>query len=95
MYMKPEHFQEFMEDYAKHFGFLQDIVFNCTVKSVRRNDQDTKWCVESVVKDGVAEVREFDKVAMCHGYQTRAKQPVFEGQDKFDGVIMHSQQYRG
>lgn len=93
MFMKAEHFQEFMNDYAKDFDLHQHIVFNCTVKSVRRNDGDTKWCVETEV-DGVTEVREFDKVALCHGYQTRAKQPIFEGQDKFEGVIMHSQQYR-
>ncbi|KAI0377321.1 putative dimethylaniline monooxygenase [Hypomontagnella monticulosa] len=86
-------FQEYMELYAKHYDMLKDIVFNASLKRVVRNDDDTKWLVEVVV-DGKLQVMEYDKVAFCHGYQTKAKIPEFEGQEKFVGTLIHSQAYR-
>jgi dimethylaniline monooxygenase (N-oxide forming) len=91
--MQPHHFQEYMEDYAKNFDLIKDIVFGASVKQARRNDANTGWLVD-VEKDGVLETVEFDKVAFCSGYQTKAVIPTFEGQDLFEGTIIHSQAYR-
>lgn len=82
-----------MEDYARHFDTLRDWVFDSAVKKIFRNSDDTKWCLEVETTGGTKTV-EFDKVVFCHGYQTRAIVPKFEGQDKFKGMIMHAQQYR-
>src|SRR3569833_316683 len=92
-FMAPAQFQEFMNEYATQFDLHKDIVFNATVKSVTRNANDAKWSI-AIERDGSQELLEFDKVAFCHGYQTKAKIPTFEGQDKFEGTITHSQQYR-
>ncbi|KAK3332308.1 flavin-containing monooxygenase 9 [Cercophora scortea] len=86
-YMEPHEFQEFMEDYARHFGLLKDICFEANVQLVRGQRP-------AVEKNGHVETAEFDKVALCHGYQTKANIPTFEGQDKFEGTILHSQAYR-
>lgn len=83
-----------MEDYARHFDTLKNWVFNTSVKKTYRNTDDTKWCLEIETQDEPTKVQEFDKVVFCHGYQNKAIVPQFEGQDKFKGVIMHSQQYR-
>jgi dimethylaniline monooxygenase (N-oxide forming) len=91
--MNPHHFQEFMQDYATHFDLLKDIRFNTSIKRVIRNDADTKWLVETV-SEGKTKPLEFDKVALCHGYQSKAEVPVFDGQEKFEGIILHAQQYR-
>jgi len=94
-FMKPEHFQEFMDEYCAHFGLNEHIVLGATVRSATRNQDDTKWRLDILrEKQGTSETLEFDKVVFCHGYQTKANVPVFEGQDKFAGTIMHSQQYR-
>lgn len=82
-----------MEDYARHFDTLKNWVFNASVKRTFRNSDDTKWCLEIETPDETKTV-EFDKVVLCHGYQTKANVPVFEGQEKFEGTIIHSQQYR-
>lgn len=82
-----------MESYAKHFDLLGDIVFGASLKEVNRNKEDTKWCVEVVV-DGETRVEEFDKVALCHGYQTEAQMPKLEDEEKFEGILMHAQQFR-
>lgn len=44
--------------------------------------------------DGKLHYRHFDKVAFCHGYQTVAEMPTYEGAEGFQGILMHSQQYR-
>ncbi|OAG10080.1 putative dimethylaniline monooxygenase [Paraphaeosphaeria sporulosa] len=86
-------FQEFMESYAKHFDLLKDIVFDAALKRVSRNEDDTKWRVELLVM-GEIRVEEFDKVALCHGYQTYPQMPKFEDEKKFEGILMHAQQFR-
>ncbi|KAI1373153.1 putative dimethylaniline monooxygenase [Hypoxylon crocopeplum] len=86
-------FQEYMELYARHFDMLKDIVFNAFLKRVVRNEEDTKWQVEVVI-DGKLQVLEYDKVAFCHGYQTKAQMPTLENCEEFEGIVIHSQAYR-
>lgn len=91
--MKAAEFQEFMKEYATHFDLLKDIVFSSNVLKVTRNQDDTKWVLQ-VQRGEQIYSTEVDKVAFCHGYQTKANVPVFPGQDNYQGIIMHSQQYR-
>ncbi|KUJ13257.1 putative dimethylaniline monooxygenase [Mollisia scopiformis] len=92
-YLSQWDFQEYMESYAVHFDMLKDIVFNAQVKQVSRNKDDSKWQIDLVV-DGEPRVEEFDKVAFCHGYQTKPRVPEYDGVEKFEGTIMHTQQFR-
>lgn len=94
IYMKTEHFQDFMESYARHFDTLKEWNLNTTVHKASRNADDTKWALEVETAAEGTRTLEFDKVVFCHGYQTRPVMPTFEGQELFEGVIMHSQQYR-
>jgi dimethylaniline monooxygenase (N-oxide forming) len=82
-----------MESYAQHFNLDKDIVFSANLKRIIRNEDDTKWRLELDI-EGKPEVREFDKVAFTHGHKTKAKMPKFEGQENFEGTIIHAQQYR-
>ncbi|KFX97184.1 hypothetical protein O988_04978 [Pseudogymnoascus sp. VKM F-3808] len=92
-YLNQPQFQEYMESYATHFDMLRDIVFNATVKQASRNEDDSKWRLDFVV-NGERRVEEYDKVVFCHGYQTKANMPVFDGAEKFEGEILHSQGFR-
>jgi dimethylaniline monooxygenase (N-oxide forming) len=92
-FLKQWEFQEFMEDYATHFDLHKDIIFNTTVRNVSRSSDGAKWQVE-MEQSGVEEVRQFDKVVLCHGYQTKPDMPEFEGTEKFTGQLIHSQQFR-
>ncbi|CAH0058478.1 unnamed protein product [Clonostachys solani] len=92
-HMNVYEFQEYMEDYARNFDGLKDCVFNTSVKEIRRNADDTRWVLE-LEQDGTISSAEYDKVAVCNGYQTKAKIPKFEGQELFDGKIIHAQQFR-
>lgn len=92
-YLSQAEFQEYLESYATHFDILKDIVFNALVKQVSRNTDDSKWRLDLAV-NGESQVEEYDKVAFCHGYQTKANMPDFEGVEKFDGAVIHTQQFR-
>lgn len=82
-----------MESYAAHFDMHKDIVFNTSLNQVSRNKDDNKWRLDLTV-NGESQFREYDKVAFCHGYQTKAKMPDFEGLEEFKGEVMHIQQFR-
>lgn len=84
-----------MEDYARHFDMLKYCSFNTSVHKIHRNTDDTRWVVEFEREGGADETAEYDRVVVCNGYQTKARMPKFEGQELFEGVIMHGQQYRG
>lgn len=95
IYMKTEHFQDFMEGYARHFDTLRHWELGTTVRRASRNADDTKWALEvETAADGARRTLEFDKVVFCHGYQTTPIVPEFEGRELFEGTVMHSQQYR-
>ncbi len=68
-------------------------MLNSLVRKVSRNQEDSKWQLDLVI-DGESRVEEYDKVAFCHGYQTKAKMPDFEGAERFEGTIIHTQQFR-
>lgn len=82
-----------MQLYAQHFNLLEDVVFGASVRSATRNKDDTRWRLELLI-NGETHVEEFDKVAFCHGYQTKAVMPEFEDRAKFEGKVFHSQQFR-
>ena len=44
--------------------------------------------------DGESSVEMFDYVIVCCGINKKAKMPFFEGQEKFKGQILHSNQFR-
>ena len=92
-YLSQAEFWEYLDSYALHFDMHKDIVFHAFVKQVSRNKDDSKWRLDLVV-DGKSRVEEYDKVAFCHGYQTKANVPDFQGAEKFEGAIMHAQQFR-
>ncbi|KAJ5885164.1 dimethylaniline monooxygenase [Penicillium taxi] len=86
--------QEYMEDYARHFDVLKQCVLNTSVHKVHRNTDDTRWVLELGREGGKRETAEYDRIAVCNGYETKACVPKFEGQELFEGTIMHAQQFR-
>jgi len=83
--------QEFMQDYAKHFYLLEDIVFIATAKQARRGGDDSPWLLDGGKDDGTVETVAFDKADFCSGksgYQTKANSPQLEGKRSLRGLIL-------
>lgn len=83
-----------MQSYATHYDLFQNITFNTSVARVYRNTEDSAWLLDLESADSSSRVVQFDKVVFCHGYQTHPNMPSFPGQETYEGVLMHAQQYR-
>jgi dimethylaniline monooxygenase (N-oxide forming) len=68
-------------------------VVNTIVENVPRNPDGSNWQLK-LNKLGELKTESFDKVVFAHGYQTKPKMPQFEGQELFQGPLIHAQQYR-
>jgi len=68
-------------------------VFGASVTRATRTEDDTRWRLDMLV-NGEQRSEEFDKVVFCHGYQTEAVMPKYEGADIYQGQLMHAQQFR-
>jgi dimethylaniline monooxygenase (N-oxide forming) len=84
----------YFQAYAKHFDLYPCITFNVEVLETKRDDIRDKWLVVvKSKKDGKISTHEFDKVVLAHGFVHAPKMPVFEGQKRFEGPVLHSQDY--
>ena len=92
-HLSSDQFQEYIESYARHCDLLKDMVFNASVTRAIRNEDDSKWTLEMLV-NGEPHTEGYDKVVFCHGYQTLPRMPTYDGQELFEGKLMHAQQYR-
>lgn len=84
---------EYFQSYAKHFTLEQHIRFNTTVRKVTRDKLDEGWNVYVTGPDGDS-VLHFDKVVFGTGSETAPIWPAMPGREKFNGIIIHGQNYR-
>jgi dimethylaniline monooxygenase (N-oxide forming) len=89
-----EQVQQYLESYAETFDIRRHIQTNTRVVEVVRNGDDTKWIVRLLQDGQDKKSMEFDKVAVCIGAWIYPKLPKFEGQDLFQGKIIHSREFK-
>lgn len=89
-----EQVQQYLESYAELFDIRKYIDINTRVTKVVRNDDDTKWIVHLLQDGQDKKVDEFDKIAVCIGAWVHPKLPGFEGQDLFQGQVIHSREFK-
>ena len=89
---------EYFTDYMKKFDLQKYICYNKEALKIKRADSydiTGKWDAEiRDHKTGEVENAEFDGVLVCTGHHAQKKVPTFEGQDEFEGEIMHSQDFK-
>ena len=83
--------------YAENFDLIKHINFRTEIKRVSQveNFKETgRWKLE--IKDlesGLTRTEEFDGVMICSGHHAEKKMPRFQGQESFEGKIVHSHDY--
>ncbi len=77
---------EYLRSYARHFGLYERIEFGRIVERVCKIADH--W---EVTLDG-GEVREYAGIVIANGHNWDPKRPEYPG--KFDGLILHSAQYK-
>ncbi len=58
-----------------------------------RNEKEGIWDL-TVETNGTKTTRQFDKVIMTNGLVYKPAIPHFEGQDQFQGTIIHGRDYK-
>lgn len=84
-------YHAYLESYAIHFSLRRHIRLAHRVISVSA-DQG-RWRLE-VLHGSEKMVVLADKVFVATGPHTKANRPVFEGEDRFKGQIVHAQAYK-
>ncbi|RWS24096.1 dimethylaniline monooxygenase [N-oxide-forming] 5-like protein, partial [Leptotrombidium deliense] len=97
-YMNNRKMCHYLETYADRFDLRKYIRFNHEVISVVYNDdyeESGKWKVTTVNRQQHnTHEQVFDGVLVCIGHQMKPIFPIFPGQQKFKGKIMHSHEYK-
>ncbi|KAH8886379.1 flavin-containing monooxygenase 9 [Thozetella sp. PMI_491] len=84
---------QYFRSYADHFNLRRHIKFNTKISSIIRNEETQKW--ELVTEaDGAKTTQQFDKVVVSNGLVYKPTVPTFEGQEKFQGTILHGRDYK-
>ncbi|HJL18615.1 MAG TPA: NAD(P)/FAD-dependent oxidoreductase [Sandaracinaceae bacterium LLY-WYZ-13_1] len=84
----------YLHDYAERFDLRRHMQFDTEVRHVERtpedaDDSDARFRVSLQSADG-PEVRDYDRVVVCNGVFSEPSVPRFEGDDGFEGQILHS-----
>ncbi|KAM4066545.1 flavin-binding monooxygenase-like domain-containing protein [Hirsutella rhossiliensis] len=87
--------KEYLEDYAKHFGLHQYIVYSTRVLKLTYNDESKSWRVFTKnVKADEEAISVYDRVVVAKGMLSIIKQPQFRGIEKFAGNALHSCEFK-
>lgn len=84
--------QAYFESYAKHFGVMEHIRFNHTIRHVTRLPSGD-WKVEYLDAGGKECEETFPILMVANGHHWDPKYPEFKG--KFSGKLMHSHDFKG
>ncbi|RWS20751.1 dimethylaniline monooxygenase [N-oxide-forming] 5-like protein [Leptotrombidium deliense] len=98
IFMPNKYVCNYFELYANEFNLLPFIHLNHSVLNVTPNDDydDTgKWKVTVFNHNENKQFEQiFDGVMVCVGHHSKPHIPIFPGQEKFKGKIMHFQSYK-
>ena len=86
------HIAKYFDDYVDHFGVRDRIRFETGVKRAERRP-DGVW--EIALENG--EVHRYDALLVANGHHWDARwpEPAFPGSETFEGVQIHSHDYKG
>lgn len=86
-----EQVQQYLEDYARHFGILSAIRFNTAVTGLRYESGQWEMDIYDAGEDYTDTLR-FHFVAVCTGTFHKPHIPAFKGMETFTGKILHTSQ---
>lgn len=88
-FVSHERVRKYLEDFADHFELRPVIDFESGVTSVQSTGEG-KWLVAAEKSPEET----FDAVIVCNGHYAKPRIPEIPGMDAFEGLLMHSHNYR-
>ncbi|XP_025208895.1 senecionine N-oxygenase-like isoform X1 [Melanaphis sacchari] len=92
-YLKWWQVQEYIEKFTEHFGLNKHIQFCTLVTAIERLTNNWQVTVEDL-KTKTLKTEYFDAVMVCNGHNAMPFTPDIPGKDDFEGVQIHSHDYR-
>jgi cation diffusion facilitator CzcD-associated flavoprotein CzcO len=99
-YPHHSHVLAYFRSYARHFGLEEVIQFRTSVDRVAPvpvagglSDESPRWDVTVTTDDGT-ETRRYAGVVVANGHNWFPKMPSYPGQERFQGEIIHSADYK-
>jgi len=83
--------QAYFEAYARHFGLIEHIRFNHTVRRVTRNGAGT-WDVRYLDGGAREHCETYDVLMVANGHHWDPRHPEYEG--RFTGLYLHSHEFK-
>ncbi|VAW45357.1 hypothetical protein MNBD_GAMMA03-1829 [hydrothermal vent metagenome] len=94
LHFKHNEYLKYLKDYVAHFNLSHLIKFNHIVKNISQF-KEGGWQVSVFDSLNDSEhIMKFDAVAVCSGAHQKPIMPNFQGQESFQGKIIHSDQYK-
>lgn len=98
-YPTAEQVRRYLDAYADRFDLRPQMQFDTEVRLVERAEEAAggsaeRFRVTIQQGDQPVQVREYDYVVVCNGVFSEPHVPHFEGENRFDGRIIHSSQVR-
>ena len=85
---------KWLKEYHNKYGQNLDIKYNCEVVSVVTHDDDKFAITWSESQSAEHETAIFDHVVVATGHFSVPNVPIFPGEEKFNGKIIHSTDFR-
>ncbi|PMB68196.1 Dimethylaniline monooxygenase [N-oxide-forming] 4 [Beauveria bassiana] len=82
--------QKYIESYVEHFCLAPHFRLNTTVTHISESEETGRWRIDIAG----APSQNFDKVVMATGPHVKATPFRLEGQEVFEGEVMHSQRFK-
>ncbi|KAL3286885.1 hypothetical protein HHI36_001373 [Cryptolaemus montrouzieri] len=93
-YLNQEEVLDYLNQYVQHFELEPMIKTNHMVIDIRPLENHL-WQITTIYKPNNSKiVREFDSVIICNGHYNEPIIPNIQGQEYFNGRILHSHKYR-
>lgn len=86
-------YSDYLLAYARKFDLLKHIKFNHKVVKLKKNNLGN-YVIQVKNSHSVVQDYEFDSIAICTGNNHHPNIPIFEGQQSFQGQIIHSYSYK-
>ncbi|XP_015363477.1 PREDICTED: senecionine N-oxygenase-like [Diuraphis noxia] len=92
-FLKSWQVQEYIEKFTEHFGLNKHIQFCSLVTSVEKLTKNWQVTVEDLISK-TSKTEYYDAVMVCNGHNALPLTPDIPGNNDFDGIQIHSHDYR-
>ncbi|KAL3427107.1 hypothetical protein PVAG01_00616 [Phlyctema vagabunda] len=94
VFPKADQVERYLTAYASHFALKEGMKLNTKVLSISRDEKRNQWVVQFSQNASEPKSVRYDKLVLANGINRIPSLPSIDNQDKFQGKIIHSINYK-